>query len=240
VTTKELRALALLFLATAVSYPIGLATGSRWLLPALNMAPAYFVMVLRLHAGDRAGALRLMLFWAFALAVSGTVLFSVWPQDPGPQILNGAAYRDEMFRWIRTGAGSEGDLTLFLPQHLLHLLAFVALCLATGSVVSIFMGAVLMNYMSYYVASLARAGTPEWAVVFLGWQPWALVRVAAFCALGTVLAEPLLSRVWRYDYGGLKTARRVVAWSALGILADWTLKAVLAPSWGRWLRALLP
>jgi hypothetical protein len=145
-----------------------------------------------------------------------------------------------MLSWIRTGSGAEGDVRLFLPQHLVHLAAFVALSLATASAVSILMGAVLMNYMDFYVASLGRAGAPGWAVLFLGWQPWAICRVAAFCVLGVVLAEPLLSRVLRYPYPGLSAARRYLAWAAAGILADWVLKSTLAPAWGAWLRAALP
>jgi len=227
-------------LLTAASYPLGLLLGSRWVLPLLNTAPAYVIMALRLRAGDRAGALRATLLWAVALAVFGTVSFILWPTDPEPLVLDGARYRDEMFQWIRTGVGSEGDIRQFLPQHLWHLAAFVALSLVTASVVSISMGAVLMNYMSYYVASLARAGVPAWAVVFLGWQPWAICRVAAFCTLGTVLAEPLLARVLRYRYDGLRGARIPIVAAACGILADWILKAVLAPHWGPWLRGLLP
>jgi hypothetical protein len=102
------------------------------------------------------------------------------------------------------------------------------------------MGSVLMNYMAFYVASLARAGVPAWAVVLLGWQPWALCRVAAFCLLGVVLAEPLLARVARYPYAGLGSARRLLIWAAAGDLADWVLKATLAPRWGLWLRGVLP
>jgi hypothetical protein len=115
----------------------------------------------------------------------------------------------------------------------------VALSLATASAVSISMGAVLMNYMDFYVASLGRAGAPGWAVVVLGWQPWAICRVAAFCILGVVLAEPLLSRLLRYPYPGLGAARRWIAIAGGLILADWALKAALAPAWGRWLRPLL-
>jgi hypothetical protein len=231
---------AILVLLTAVSYPVGLAIGSRWLLPLLNTAPAYVLMARRLHAGDRAGALRATLLWAVALGLFGTLTFRFWPHDPGATILNGVRYRDQMFHWIRTGEGSEGSLRLFLPQHLVHLALFLALSLVSASVVSISMGAVLMNYMSYYVASLARAGVPTATVVGLGWQPWAIARVAAFCALGTVLAEPVLSRIWRYPYEGLRAARPVILVAAGGILADWLLKALLAPQWGLWLRAALP
>jgi hypothetical protein len=229
-----------LVLLTALSYPLGLFLGSRWLLPLLNTAPAYFLMAQRLRAGDRAGALRAMLMWAVALGVFGTISLAFWPRDPEALVLNGAAYRDEMFRWIRTGMGSEGDVRQFLPQHAGHLAAFVALCLVTASVASITMGAVLMNYMSYYVASLARAGAPAATVVFFGWQPWAICRVAAFCALGTVLAEPLLSRVLGYRYEGLRASRAVILAAAGGILADWVLKALLAPYWRDALKAALP
>jgi len=229
-----------LVLLTALSYPLGLALGWRFLLPLLNTLPAYVLMARRLCAGDRAGALRATLLWAVALGLCGTASFMFWPHDPGETILNGVAYRDQMFHWIRTGEGSEGDVRLFLPQHLVHLGAFLALSVLTASVVSISMGAVLMNYMSYYVASLARAGVPLGTVVLFGWQPWAIARVASFCALGTVLSEPLLSRVCGYRYEGLRAARRVIAIAAAGILADWLLKALLAPQWGLTLRAALP
>jgi hypothetical protein len=228
-----------LFAATALSYPLGLALGSRWLLPLLNTLPAYTVMVLLLRRGQRDRAATAMLVWAATLAVCGTVALRAWPSDPAALVVHGPEYRAEMFHWIRTGIGSEGSPRLFLPQHLLHLALFVALSLATASAVSISMGAVLMNYMDFYVASLGRAGAPGWAVVFLGWQPWAICRVAAFCILGVVLAEPLLSRLLRYPYPGLRAARRWIAIAGGLILADWALKAALAPAWGRALRHLL-
>lgn len=197
-------------------------------------------MVFLLRRGLRGPAVAAMLAWAAALAVSGAATFTLWPSDPGPLVIWGPEYRDEMFRWIRTGEGSEGDPRLFMSQHLLHLAAFLILSLATASLFSMAMGGVLMNFMGYYVASLARAGTPLWAVLLLGWQPWAICRVAAFCILGVVLAEPPLSRLLKYPYGGLSAARRYLGWAAAGILADWLLKAALAPHWGRLLRRLLP
>lgn len=224
---------------TLVSYPVGLLLAHPWLLPALNTLPAYLVMVERLRAGDRRGAVVSVLAWAAALAVFGTVSFALWPASPEAVVLNGSAYRDEMFVWICTGFGSEGSPRLFLPQHLWHLLVFVLLCLATASALSILLGAVLMNYMSFYVASLLRAGVPTAAVALLGWQPWALCRVAAFCVLGAVLAEPLLSRLRAYRYEGLRDARPWLLAAGGGVLADWLLKAFLAPIWGRLLRGYL-
>lgn len=226
--------------ATVIAYPIGLAAGWPWLLPLLNTLPAYAVMVTLLRRGQRDRAVVAMLLWAATMAVAGSVAFSLWPAPPEASVLHGPAYRDEMFHWIRTGLGSEGSPRQFLPVHVAHLAAFVVLSLATASAASMFMGAVLMNYMDFYVASLARAGAPAWAATLLGWQPWALCRVAAFSILGVVLAEPLLARLTRRPSAGLPSARRWIAAAGALILADWLLKAALAPTWGRWLRALLP
>ena len=136
--------------------------------------------------------------------------------------------------------GTESSPRRFLPQHAMHVVLFVASSLATASVLSIAMGAVLMNYMSFYVASLARAGAPAWAVVLLGWQPWALCRVAAFATLGAVLAEPLLFRLLRRRPAGLGSPRPYLIAAAAALLADVALKAALAPAWGLWLRRVLP
>jgi hypothetical protein len=225
--------------ATLVSYPLGLALGVPWLLPLLNTAPAYAALVLLLARGRRNQAVAVMLVWAAALAVGATVSFAWWPKPVDGLVLNGPAYRDEMFAWIRTGVGRESDPRQFLPQHVVHLGAFVVLCLATASALSMTLGAVLMNYMGFYVASLARAGVPISTVVFFGWQPWALCRVAAFCILGVVLAEPLLCRLRGTRFEGWRAARGLFAWAAAGILADWILKAALAPLWGRVLRGAL-
>ena len=223
-----------LVLAALLSYPLGLALGSPWLLPILNTAPAYVVLLRRLGRGDRAGATRAMLLWAAALAVGGTLAFASWPSPVDGLVLNGPAYRDEMLHWIRTGEGREGSPRLFLPQHLLHLAAFVALCLTTASALGILLGAVLMNFMAFYVAALARAGIPAGAVVLLGWQPWALCRVASFCVLGVVLAEPVLGRVRPPAPKG--SPRRYLLAAIAGLLADGALKALLAPTWGALLR----
>ena len=186
--------------AIALSYPIGLAIDSWFLLPILNAAPAWWVMTRRLRAGDLRGAVLLMLVFPVVLAVFGTVSLALWPTTDGrpPLVLNGPEYREEMFHWIRFGGGTEGNWRLFLPLHIRHLVGFVIVSLVTGSLVSITGGAILTNYMNGYVASIHRADAPLWATVFFGWQPWAICRVAAFCILGVVLAEPLLSRVFRY------------------------------------------
>jgi hypothetical protein len=221
--------------ATLLSYIVGLSLGWPWLLPFLNSTPAYALMARLLCRSERGRAVRAMLLWAAALIVFGTAAFLVSPESTA---IGGAAYRDQMFHFIHTGEGAEGDIRRFLPQHLLQLVIFIVAGVSTAGLASIVLGSALMNTMSFYVASLAREGMPGWAVALLGWQPWALCRVAAFCILGVVLAEPLLSRICGRRYGGITAARRPLAWAAGLLAADWILKALLAPHWGVWLNRL--
>ena len=228
--------------AIALSYPVGMALEPRFLLPVLNAAPAWWLMSRRLRSGDLRGAVLLMLIFPLALAVFGTVSLAWWPTVDGltPIVFNGPEYREEMFHWIRFGGGTEGNWRRFLPLHVTHLVAFVFLSLLTGSVASIAGGAVLTNYMNGYVASIHRAGAPVWATVLFGWQPWAICRVAAFCILGVVVAEPVLSRVFRYQPQPWARLRPFVLIATVLILADWTLKASLASTWGRVLNSAIP
>lgn len=232
---------AILVALIALSYPIGLAVDPLIVLPLANALPAWWFMARRLRAGDLDGAIRLMLVFPVALAVFGTVSLALWPTADGltPPVFNGPQYRAEMFNWIRTGVGAEGDIRQFLPQHITHLIAFIGLSLATGSLVSIVGGAVLTNYMDGYVASIHRAGAPLWGTVLFGWQPWAICRVAGFCILGVVLASPLLSRVLRYEAPPFERVKPWLLRAAGLILLDWTLKALLAPTWGLTLRPLI-
>jgi hypothetical protein len=234
--------LIVLLLATLVSYPVGLWLRQPWLLPALNALPAYVVLVHRLRKGERGGAVRAILWWAAALGVVGTIAFVWWPEPIGRLVLNGPHYRTEMFAWIRTGRGAEGSIRLFLPEHLVHLGAFLVVGLGTGSAGALFLGAVAINYTSYYVAALAKAGVPPWAVTLLGWQPWTIARFTALATLGVILAEPLVTLVFPAAREKLKSGTRAayVVAAMSGILTDWFLKLTLAPTWGKWLRALLP
>ncbi len=234
--------LVVLILATIASYPIGLSLHQPWLLPVLNAAPGYSVLVHRLRKGERGGAVRAMLWWAVTLALTGTILFLWWPQGVDSVVIHGPERKAEMFLWIHTGQGAQGNPRLFVPQHLLQLAIFAALGLATASAGAVVMGAFLLNEMSYYVAALARAGIPAWAVALLGWQPWAIARVGAYCTLGVVLAEPLLFRVVPAGRTRLKSVGRApyLVAAISGVLADLLLKTLLAPLWGHWLRALLP
>jgi hypothetical protein len=224
--------LLLIVAATMLSYAAGWLIGVPWLVPVLNALGGYPFMVPALIRGRWKTAIARMLIWAAALGFCATALAYAQPGRTARLFLNAAAYEHEMLAWIATGDGREARVRAFLPQHAAHAAVFSGVSLASGSALSMPMGAALMNYMGHYAGTLgARARSP--LVALAAWHPWALVRVASFVVLGVVLAGPLLFRVTgrRWRWKGEPTAWLVLA--TAGLVLDVALKAGLAQLWRR-------
>lgn len=222
--------------ATALSYLVAMALDVPALVPILNVAAGFPFMVASLRRGRPAQAVGRMLLWAAALGVCATVLSYVDTARAGRLFIHGEQYRREMFEFIVTGAGAEGDIRRFLPQHATHAAVFCALALGTGGLLAMPLGAVLMNYMSYYVGALGASSVHPWRAMALAWVPWAVIRIGAFVTLGVILAGPVLGRVAGFEYHLGKETRWMLLASA-GLLGDVALKWALAGSWRDMIRA---
>ncbi|HVS02347.1 MAG TPA: hypothetical protein VMT16_06225 [Thermoanaerobaculia bacterium] len=174
--------------------------------------------------------------WAGLLSAGVVLLVYAAPEAARQGILHGEAYRQEMFGWILTGHGKEVTPAAFVPEHLLHLGAFVLLAWASGGYLGLVLGALLMGYMSYFVGAFGAASGAPVAGAAAAWVPWSVVRVAAFVLLGTLFARPLLVRR-RWPFG--RRELRLMALAAAGIGGDLALKTLSAPAYGRFLATLL-
>lgn len=227
-----------LFAGTIAATAIGFASGSKILLPLLQLAVAYPVLYSLLTAGRRKQAFAAMLFWALCLGIIVVSACVHYPDRAEQSIFYGTSYAKEMFHWIKTGEGAEGNPVLFVPIHLLHFVLFALLSLLTASVLSLAMGALLMNYMSYYVGAVILASQDRVIAALMAWHPWAVIRVISFVILGVILAEPMICKIQKrdYDYSGV----RPYFWIALnGLALDILMKSFLAPWWGITLRRLI-
>ena len=216
---------------------LGLASGRATLLPVLATAAVYPTFARLILRGRPGAAAVAAVLWAASLAASIAVITACDPGRTAGAVLNGPAYRDEMFAFIGSGHGRESEPARFVPQHLLHLAAFAVLTAASGGLLGLLLGAGLVGYMSFYVGALAAGPEPGLAAL-CGWPPWAVLRVVAFILLGTVLARPLLARLARRPPAPL----RVRLWlaGAFGLLLlDVALKALLAQRWAALLRPCL-
>jgi len=221
---------------TAASYAVALPLGVPLLVPVLNTVTALVCMAGSLRRGRVGQAVARMLLWAATLAVCATALGYWRTAEAGRLVIHGEAYRQEMFTYLRTGAGAEGDVRQFLPQHALHAGVFSLLALGTRGIAGMPMGAALMNYMGFYAGALAAASAHPLEAALLAWVPWALVRIASFVILGVVFAVPVLGRVGGFPYR-LRDQRRWIALATAGLVLDAALKWAFAHAWRDLIRA---
>jgi hypothetical protein len=227
-----------LLFGTAISIAISFSLHNQYLMPFLNVLVPYPVMYTLLVEEQRKRAFATMLFWALCTGVLTTWGVVHFYDQATAAIFHGAAYKQEMFHWIRTGEGAEGNPAQFVPQHLLHFIIFCVLSAVSAGFLSLLMGAVLMNYMAYYVGSVIANSSDQVLASTMGWHPWSIVRVVAFVLLGVMIAEPTVCKIVKRDYNYSEI--RPYFWAAItGIALDVVMKALLAPWWGLTLRKIL-
>jgi hypothetical protein len=206
--------------------------------PVVPLAVVYVRAVAERRPGR---AVALALLWAVALSIATVAASARSTEAAAHGIWHASDYRDEMLRWIATGAGPEGSLRLFLPRVLLEIAVLLLLSAATGGVAGLLLGSLLLGYMNGYVGWVVAHADPRvgpWAAGLMAWPPWPIVRVISFVLGGTAAALWGWPRL--YDRGGRRApVRSLLAASIALLLLDIGLKAWLAPQWQRWLRALL-
>jgi len=223
-----------------VSTPLALFLGillGKFLLPWVQAAAVFPLYWYTLAKGNWRQTAFLMLGWAALLALLVGLLSFISTGFMETRILHGAAYKKEMFHWVSTGIGPEGDVTQFLPQHALHFLIFTILTLVSGGFLGLVMGSSLMNYMSFYVGALLVEADSFIGVLLLAWPPWAIVRVIGFILVAMALSAVVLSRFFPQR----SNSRQIRFYSILGVsllLLDVVLKWRLAGIWQELLKRL--
>jgi hypothetical protein len=210
--------------------------GGGWLLPLAAPLTVYPAFARRVRERRYGAAWGLAMSWAVLLSAGVIALVLLRPALAARGILHGPVYRDEMFHWIFTGVGKETTPARFVPEHLLHLAAFLVLTLVSAGYLGLVLGAFLTAYMSYFVGSFAAAASNPLVGSLAAWVPWSVIRVMAFVLLGALVARPMLvHQRWPF--------RRREGWlfaiAAAGVVADLVLKTLLAPWWGHLLRSLV-
>jgi len=224
-----------LLLTPVLPWLVTLPWGS-WALPLVAPLTLYAGFARRVRERRYGAAWSLAMLWAALLSVGVIALVLARPALAARGILHGSAYRAEMFQWITTGTGKESSPERFIPEHVLHLGAFLLLTLASAGYLGLVLGALLMAYMSYFVGSFAAASSQPFVGALAAWVPWSVVRVMAFVLFGALLARPLLVRqAWPFG----RREGWLFGLAFAGIAIDILLKVLIAPTWGNLLRDLM-
>ncbi len=216
---------------------IGWKIENRLLLPLLQTVPVYGFMVYAILKWNWKRAFGWMLVWALALALVVAWFVARDPVSAEHVIIKGTQYRTEMVNWLCTGYGMEVDPARFIPHHLKEIFLFIIASLLTASFTSMIGGTVLMNYMGAYVGYLMHYSDTPVVTFFIGWKIYAVIRVISYVMLGVLLAEPLLFRLTGRTYT-FKERKWPYIIAFTGLFLDITLKIILAPHYGEWLRVL--
>lgn len=212
-----------------VGFRVGWRLDSPWLLP---LAQGILGFVGFLAAWRGAGPLQAVIVvagWALGSTVVSLVAFGRERDAVDRRVWRARAYRESMLDWLRSGRGPESRPLATLRAHVVELGAYVFAAALTANLGALVLGAALLNYMNAWVAELVARARPGGAltVCLLAWNPWSVVRVAAYVLLGAVCAAPALALL---GWDAPPRALRVLLAAAIaGIALDYALKLVLSP-----------
>ena len=214
---------------------------SQFLFAIVPVVPAAVVYARLIRARRAEAALIAATLWAVALTISTVTAAAVLSEAASKAIWHAGAYRDEMLAWIATGRGAEGSPEVFLPRVLVEFALVLALAAVSMGTAALLLGGVLLGYMNGYVGWVVSHADPAASPLLTAvtaWPPWAVCRVLSFILAGTAGA------LWGYPRilarGAARSpVGRLLAFSAVLLLADIGLKWWLAPIWRDFLRALL-
>lgn len=219
------------FLCGVVGFRVGWRLGNRIALPIAQTALGWVAFLLAWSIAGAGWAAASVLFWALGTSLASIYVFLGHPEDTDERVVRAASYRASMLGWLQTGAGPKSRPLQTAQQHLREAIWYTAAAVATANLGSIAMGAILLNYMNAYVATLLRAARRTTPVLFLAWNVWSLVRVASYVLIGAAAAAPMLRVVgWR---GDTRATLALAATGAAGVVLDLVLKLTLSRPCGR-------
>ncbi len=216
---------------------IGWRLGNRFVLPAAQAALGALAFVASWQAGGAlAGALAVGA-WACGTSFAAITAFWHTPGRIGTHVLRASAYAASMRAWLSSGETLGASPGAIVRTHVRELAAYLAVALLTGNLLSLVMGAALLNFMNAWFVELLRAAHARRTVWLLGWPCWSVARVLAYVALGSACAQPAAS--WLGYPAPADDVQWLVELGLFGVLLDVVLKSLLSGWYGRRLHETL-
>jgi len=219
------------FLCGIAGFRIGWRIGGRLALPAAQAVLGWVAFLLTWTVVGAGWAAVAVLLWVLGTSLVSIYVFLGRPKETDERVIRAASYRASMLVWLETGAGPQSRPVGTAREHLREAIWYTAAAIATANLASIAMGAILLNYMNAYVATLLRAATRTTTVLLLAWNVWSLVRVVSYVLIGAAASGPML-RLMEFPVDG-DAARSLAFAGAAGVVLDLGLKLALSGPCGR-------
>ncbi|HZN55294.1 MAG TPA: hypothetical protein VFB67_08220 [Candidatus Polarisedimenticolaceae bacterium] len=214
------------FLCGVAGFRVGWRLRGRFLLPVCQGLFGWMAFLAAWRFVGAAWAAGAVLAWALGTTLASVHAFLRHPREADERVLRARTYREGMLEWIETGRGPEQRPAATSASHARETIWYAAAAVLTANLASIGLGAVLLNYMNAYVATLLRAAVMPGRVLLLAWNVWSVTRVVAYVLLGAAAAGPML-RV--FGWGADATVlRRLAIAAGAGLVLDLSLKLALS------------
>ena len=226
---------ALGLLCGVVGFRMGWRLRSVAMLPVVQGLLGFFAFASAWRVDGALDGSLAVVGWAVGGSAVSLYIFAREPGEIDTRVLRARPYRDEMFGWIRSGKGPESRPWSTAGRHTLELAAYGLAAVISANLLSLIMGAILLNYMNAYVSRLWGVAHRRRTVWLLGWNVWSIVRVLAYIALGSAAATPV-ARVAGYPPRDNEVTALLIGATA-GVIVDLILKLILSRPCGRKLAA---
>ena len=176
---------------------------------------------------------------AFSLATTAVSLYC-FVEQPGAtdeRVMRAAAYRGAMLERLRTPGGPSSRLAVTMRARLHELVVHIAAATLTANFAALVYGALRLNAMNAWLATVLRAARRKGLVAVLGWPPWSMLRVAALVVTGTAAAAPLGARLGYSAPPG--SIRPLVVAGAVALVIDLALELAWSRRWEARLAAVI-
>jgi hypothetical protein len=213
---------------------------SRWIqsrtaLPVLTAIAGYFPFVMEAQVSFARGFLILVL-WTLVLSVLILWFSRREPANAERLIWRSREYSDSMMRWIETGELPEGSPRQVIVSHFKQTILYCLLAFLSLNFLSLVLGSALLNYMNFYVAHLSKRSSRPGLVLWMGWNPWSVIRVLSFLYVGMVVST---SSMWLLFAIPWKLSFSLLLPGVIGLLLDLSLKLTLSRRWSRHLHSFV-
>lgn len=223
--------LSFAFLSGIVGFRMGWRTKSRIGLPLLQGVLGWIAFLIAWSFVGAVWSAACVGAWAVGATMASVYAFVGRPLETDQRVIRATEYRAAMLDWLTTGARPEAQPVATVTQHARELIWYLAAAMVSANFISLVMGAILLNYMNAYVATLLRAATRTGRVLLLAWNVWSVARVAAYVMIGAAGAAPVLRLMGRRVDGS--AVRGLAIGGAVGVMVDLALKLALSRPWGR-------
>jgi hypothetical protein len=225
----------LVLILTPTAVLLSRSIQSRAALPVLTAIAGYFPFVMEAQVSFTRGFLILVL-WTLILSLLILWLSRMDPENWERLIWRSREYSDSMMRWIETGELPEGSPRQVIVSHFKQTVLYCLLAFLSLNFLSLVLGSALLNYMNFYVAHLSNRSSRPRLLLWIGWNPWSVIRVLSFLYLGMVVSAPtmwlLFSITWRPSF-------LLLLPGLIGLVLDLFLKLTLSHRWSRYLHSVI-